>query len=87
MRLPIGFRADHEVDAYEIAYGRLPDAGFVHHDERIVPGAGAAIGPAGDVVAIELLDLQPATLAAAAAYAAARGLAFPADVRRLVAAS
>jgi hypothetical protein len=34
----------------------------------------------GNVVAIELLDLEPATIAAAREYARSHGLAFPRDL-------
>ena len=87
MLTPITIHADLEAGAYEITYRRLPSGKFIDHDERIAPGVTAGIGPRGQVIGIELLDLETATLTAARDYAAAHGLGFPQNLPGLLVAS
>ena len=84
---PIEIHADFEADAYEITYRQLANGTFIHHDEHIAPCVTAGIGPDGRVYGIELLGLEPRTLAAARTYALAHGLAFPHDLTGVRAAS
>ncbi len=81
---PIYISADLEAGVVLVRYRRLADADLIKEDHRIAPGATAGIDSHGDVVAIELLDVDSATLAAAAAYAHQRDLAFPRDLSRLL---
>lgn len=87
MLTPITIHADLEAGAYEITYRRLPRGKFIDHDERIAPSVTAGIGPRGQVIGIELLDLEMPTLAAAREYAAAHGLGFPQNLAGVLVAS
>jgi hypothetical protein len=87
MLTPITIHADLEAGAYEITYRRLPRGKFIDHDERITPSVTAGIGPRGQVIGIELLDLEITTLAAAREYAAAHGLGFPQNLPGVLVAS
>jgi hypothetical protein len=84
---PITIHADLEAGAYEVTYRRLPSGKFIDHDERIAPGVTAGIGPRGQVIGIELLDLEAGTLIAAREYAAAHGLGFPQNLPGVLVAS
>lgn len=84
MTAPIYISADLEARVVLVRYRRLPDGALVKEDYRIAPGASAGIDAHGDVVAIELLSVDDATLAAAAAYAHQRELAFPRDLSRVL---
>ena len=81
---PITIHADLEAGAFEITYRDLPRGKFIDHDERIAPGATAGIGPRGQVIGIELLNLEAPTLTAARNYATAHGLGFPQDLPGLL---
>jgi hypothetical protein len=87
MLTPITIHADLEAGAYEITYRRLPSGKFIDHDERIAPGVTAGIGPRGQVIGIELLDLEASTLNAARDYAATHGLGFPQNLPGVLVAS
>jgi hypothetical protein len=84
MIAPIYISADLEAGVVLVRYRRLTDGTLIAEDHRIAPGATAGIDSQGDIVAIELLDVNEATLAAAAAYAHQRNLAFPRDLSRLL---
>ncbi|MEA2664133.1 MAG: hypothetical protein QOI11_1077 [Candidatus Eremiobacteraeota bacterium] len=83
MIAPVEIHADLEANAYEITYRHLAEGERIDHDERIAVSGSAGIDSTGNVVAIELLDLEPATIAAAREYARSHGLAFPRDLAGL----
>jgi hypothetical protein len=87
MFAPVEIHADLEANAYEITYRHLSEGERVDRDERIAPSGSAGIDARGNVIAIELLDLEPATIAAAREYAQAHGLAFPRDLAGVLAAA
>lgn len=87
MLAPIEIHADFEANAYEITYRRLADDTFIDRDEHIARCVTAGIGPDGRVCGIELLDLEPPTLAAARDYAGTHGLAFPQNLPGMLVAS
>lgn len=87
MIAPVEIHADLEANAYEITYRHLGEGERVDRDERIVAGGSAGIDSQGNVVAFELLDLEPATIDAVRSYARARGLAFPRDLAGLLVAA
>jgi hypothetical protein len=65
MRTPIFIHADLEAGAFEITYRPLPRGKFIGRDERIAPAVTAGIGPRGQIIGIELLDLEAPTITAA----------------------
>ncbi len=83
MIVPVEIHADLEANAYEITYRHLAADERIDRDERIAAGGSAGLDASGNVVAIELLDLDPATIAAARDYARSHGLAFPRDLAGL----
>jgi hypothetical protein len=83
LTVPVEIHADLKANAYEITYRHLALGERIDHDERIAASGSAGIDSTGNVVAIELLDLEPATIAAAREYAHSRGLAFPRNLTGL----
>ncbi len=84
MTPPIQISADFESRLILVRYRRLSPGTRVEHDDQVAPGATAGVDADGNVVAIELLSVEPATLAAAQRYAHEHGLAFPRDLSRLL---
>jgi len=84
MRIPIAISADLEAGVVLVRYRRLAEGASIAHDAQIAPGATAGLDEDGDIEAIELLNVEAATLAAAADYAHRHELAFPRDLSRLL---
>ena len=84
MKNPISISADLEAGVVLVRYRRLPEGTYIAHDAQIAPGATAGIDRDGNIEAIELLNVDRATLRAAAEYAHEHELAFPRDLSHLL---
>ena len=82
---PLEIHADFEANAFEIRYRHLKRGTLIDHDERVAASISVGVDQCGNIVAIELLSLEPSVLADARAYANSKGLAFPRDLAGLLA--
>ena len=87
MTKPIAVTCDLEVEAGYVRYRVLPPGEKVTKTERIGTGVVIDFDAAGDVLGIEVLGLDKATLAIAHGVAQARNLGFPVDLGQALAIS
>jgi hypothetical protein len=84
MTIPISVSADFEARVILVRYRHVAEGARVQYDDPIAPGATAGIDADGRVVAIELLNTDAPTLAAASGYAHGHQLAFPLHLSHLL---
>ena len=78
MVMPREFRLDYEAGAGYLRYRRLAHDEHVARTARITDDVVVDYDAAGDIIGIEMLTFDSATLSAARNFAVANGLAFPA---------